>query len=505
MAAQQLIRGRRLIADPAAEEGAIADGAVAVDGERITFVGTYEEAQAHAPGAETIGDGTGLLIPGLVNTHHHGRGISAFQLGVVDDRLEPWLLDWRGMKPLDAYLDTVYSATKLISTGVTTIIHSGVARDLGRYGEDARAHLRAYEDAGLRVSYALQTLDRRSFTEEADERFLARLPAKVRRQIEEAVAEMEPPRTDDFESLLEQLFETYDGHPRLKIMITPVGPNWCTDELLLRCAEMARSANSGLHLHCLESPFQQFPYTHEEHGGPVERLEALGLLGEEVSLAHGVWLSPLQTAKCAHHGTTICHNPSSNLRLRNGIMPLGDYLDAGVNVSLGTDGITLGDDEDMLAEMRLAANLHRASKGVEPAWVPSSADVLRMATVNAGRPSLWGNEIGRLAVGGLADAVLLDYDAIAGVYMEDGTDPLDALLYRAQKRHVRTVVIGGRTVYRDGAFTSIDESDTLARLREVAAQELEPRLKRWQAAMEAVRPYVVRRYEDLGSGAADLG
>ena len=257
MAAQRLIRGRWLIADPASEGGAIADGAVAVEGERITFVGTYEEARAHAPGAETIGDGTGLLIPGLVNTHHHGRGVSAFQLGVVDDRLEPWLLDWRGMKPLDAYLDTVYSSTKLISTGVTTIIHSGVARDLGRYAEDARAHLRAYEDAGLRVSYALQTLDRRSFTEEADERFLACLPAKVRRQIEEAVAEMGPSGTDDFETLLEELFETYDGHSRLKIMISPVGPNWCTDELLLRCGEMARAAGSGLHLHCLESPFQQ--------------------------------------------------------------------------------------------------------------------------------------------------------------------------------------------------------------------------------------------------------
>lgn len=498
-----VLRGRWTIADPAAPAGAIADGAVLIEGERVAFVGGFEEALARAPGAEVIGDGTGLVIPGLINTHHHGRGLTALQLGVTDDRLEPWLLDWRGMKPLDAYLDTLYAATRLLRGGVTTVLHSGVARDLGRYAEDTRAHLRAYEDAGIRVSYGLQTLDRRSFTDEDDERFLARLPVKVRAQVTEAAAEMGPPGPADFETLLEELLATYAGHPRIKVMASPVGPNWCTDDLLLRAAAMVREAGSGLHLHCLESPFQRHPLTAEGHGGAVERLEALGLLGADVSLAHGVWLSPLQTAKCAHHGTTICHNPSSNLRLRSGVMPLGEYLAAGVNVSLGTDGITVGDDEDMLAEMRLAANLHRAPDGVEEAWVPSSAEVLAMATVNAGRPTLWGKEIGRLAEGGLADAVLIDYDAVAGIYIEPGVDPLDALLYRARERDVRTVVVGGRPVYRDGRFETVEEAELASRLRAVAEQELEPRLRRWKEAMEAVRPYVVRRCEELEAAAAD--
>jgi 5-methylthioadenosine/S-adenosylhomocysteine deaminase len=490
-----LVRGRWVVADPAGAPGAaVADGAVLVEGERVAAVGTFAELATRAPGAEVVGDGSGLVIPGLVNTHHHGRGLTSFQLGLEDDYLEPWLAGWRALKPLDAYVDTVYSAMRLIQSGVTTVLHSGVARDMARYVEDTAAHLRAYDEVGMRVSYGVHVLDQHFFTHQDDGEFLAALPADLSGEIEALSAELAAPTADDFAALLTAQAARYADHPRIKLLASPIGPDWCSDGLLRRVADCVGEVGGGIHMHCLESPFQRAWALDGPGGGAVQRLHGLGLLGPAVSLGHAVWLTREQAALCADSGTSVCHNASSNLRLRVGVMPLGELVDAGVNVAIGTDGITLDDDEDMLRELRLVAKLHGLPRGLERAWRPSADDVLGMATANGGRPTLWGDAIGRLTPGALADVVLVDAERMRGVYADPATRPVDLLLARGQRRHVDTVVIGGRVVYRGGGFTGLDTGVIAARLRELAEAELDPLGARWAAAMRRIQPHVEAYY-----------
>ena len=139
---------------------------------------------------------------------------------------------------------------------------------------------------------------------------------------------------------------------------------------------------------------------------PVEHLDHLGFLGPEVSCAHSVWLTEQDIDIMALTGATACHNPSSNLRLQNGISPVNSMLRKGVNVALGTDSTAINDDDDMVQEMRLAAKLHRQPGMGNPAL--DSHQTLRLATANAARPTSFQGKIGAIEKGRFADLVLLD-------------------------------------------------------------------------------------------------
>lgn len=493
-----VVRGRWVVTEPVrGDDGVQSNAAVLVEQGRVTFVGSVEDARARAPGAPVMGDERHIVLPGLINTHHHGRGITALQLGVLDDYLEPWLVDWRTIKPLDAYLDTVFGAMQLIKSGVTTVVHSGVARDYGAYAADTRAHLRAYADIGIRTSYGVQILDEHLFTHEDDQIFLSRIPAQLRHDIEEVSAELGLPDADSFEALITEMFETYNGHDTVRVLAAPVGPDWCSDDLLARAAAIALDAGSGLHMHCLESPFQRMLAATRGEGS-IQRLHRLGVLGPATSLGHSVWLDAEGARIVAAAGSTVCHSISSNVRLRSGILPLYRLLEAGVNVALGTDGITLNDDDDMLQELRLVLKLHRLPRGTERVWAPSAADVLRMATTNGARPTLWGDGIGHLLPGAQADLVLVDYAAVEGIYMDPRVRPLDVVINRASQRHVDAVLVGGRLVYENGRFPGFDEAEIAKQLREIAQQDASPLLQRWFVAMRATRSHVEDYYSGLG-------
>ena len=141
------------------------------------------------------------------------------------------------------------------------------------------------------------------------------------------------------------------------------------------------------------------------------------MLGPDVSLGHAVWLKDRDMEICAETGTSVCHNASSNLRLRVGILPAARMLEKGVNVSIGMDGTTLNDDEDMLQELRLVSKLHRAPRGLEYTACPTPFDVLTMGTVNGARSVTMESEIGKLEPGRKADVVLID-DAFARPYLD---------------------------------------------------------------------------------------
>ncbi len=492
-----IVRGGAVIADARASDGGVVrDGGVLVRGDTIEAVGPFDSLAEQAPEAEVIGSEQDIVMPGLANTHHHGWGLSTFQLGVEDDLLDTWLIEFhRGMRYIDPYLDTLWSDLRLIRSGVTSVLHAGFNRDMTSYTYEMDEKLRAHSDSGMRTQYALNINDQNLFVYEDNDTFLDSLPPDLAVRLRDVLSNLDPVATPDgiFE-ILRDRHAKWESHPRVSIMICPIAPQWCSDPLLKRIREEANDLGILIHLHCLES-FYQREYGHRVYGtGVVQHLEKLGFLDETVSLGHAVWLNDEEMRICAATGTSVCHNASSNLRLRVGIMPATRMLEHGVNVSLGIDGTGIDDDEDMIKEMRLVAKLHRIPRGIPLDPAPSSLDVLRMATANGGRTLGAEGSLGSLAPGFKADMVVVNTDAVNFPYLQPGTDPVDALLYRAKGNDVRTVMIDGEVVLRDGRFTTIDEDQIAARLAasaETAGTELH---SRWAEALVELRPYVREFY-----------
>lgn len=490
----KLLRGDFVMADPGRPDaGLIAGGAVALEGDRVAAVGRFDELHRRYPGFEVLGGDGRLVMPGLVDSHHHGWGLSPFQLGALDEYLELWLVDLMSLPPLDPYLEALHAAMKLIRSGVTSVAHFGISRDFGNLETETREALRAYDDAGLAVAYAVPSRDRNSFVYEDDERFLSRLPDPVAGAARAASAEIEWPTAEQSLGLARELARSYSSHRGIDVLVCAEGPEWCTDELLVAVRETATDLGTGMHVHVLESPHQR-EFLRREYGrAPLEHLDELGVLGPDVAIAHAVWLGGEEIELCARRGVSTAHNPSSNLRLCCGVLPLAEMLESGVNVGLGTDSTCLNDDDDMLQEMRLAAKLHRMPRGLDRGWRPASLDVLRMATVN-GAPVLGREGAGALTPGAPADAVLVDLAAASAPYVAPEAGVVDVLLYRAGRAHVDTVVIGGEVVLSGGRFTRLDEERVHARLAEAARAPRSAPAARWRDALTALRPHVERFY-----------
>jgi cytosine/adenosine deaminase-related metal-dependent hydrolase len=265
--------------------------------------------------------------------------------------------------------------------------------------------------------------------------------------------------------------------------------------LLRKIRERANAYQTGIHLHCVESPYQrEFGYRHYGKS-TIDHLNDVGILGADTSLGHAVWLTDRDMEICADTGTSVCHNASSNLRLRVGILPAARLLEKGVNVSIGMDGTTINDDEDMLAELRLVAKLHGLPRGLEHTPCPTSFDVLRMGTVNGARSVGMADSIGKLERGRKADIVLVDYPAASGPYLDPRVHVVDTLLYRARAMDVDTVLIDGDVVLRDSKLTRIDEKKLIDDLVASAEADPDPVIRRWWDALTELRPYVAKFYE----------
>jgi 5-methylthioadenosine/S-adenosylhomocysteine deaminase len=489
-----ILRGRYAIRDW--REKPIEDGAVLVDSGRVKETGDFAALAAAHPGASVIGSRGHIVMPGLVNAHTHGRGLPAINLGVPDDHLELWLLDYLAERPLDVYLDTLYADLRLIRTGVTTAVHSGYARVPGQLETETKEALRAHGDAGLRVAYAVGFEDRMAPVHGDVERFYAALPTAIAAKARAAFAPPSPADLDRVFAFIGEL--AHRSSNRLHILHSPSWTAWCSDNLMARAAQAAREAGTGLHLHALESPFEPEAARRRWGTSTLAALERLGVLGPRTSLAHGVWLSEDEIAIAARTGTTICHCPSSNLRLRNGIAPVRAMLNGGVRVGLGMDSWPLGGDENLFDELRLAHVLSRLPSGPRLEDGPDAASLLSMATTGAAAATTFDG-IGTLNPGAPADAILLDYDAMTAPRVDADVSLANAVLHMARPAHVDTVMIGGEVVLRGGQFTKVDEADITRHLAAIAKQPRPPAETEFVSLTRALRPFVKAHHQDWPS------
>lgn len=435
-------------------------GGVLVAGERIAAVGPAADLRRAHPDAVEIGGRGRFLMPGLVNAHHH-VGLTPFQMGARDQPLELWFPERLVMRDVDPRLDTLYSAFEMIASGVTTVqhLHSRVAGDTQAVLARAEAIVGAYAEIGMRASYSFALRDQNRMVYAADEDFVAMLPEPLRAPTAAYLAGFALPLADQV-AVFHELRRRWESDPLIAIQIAPSNLHWLSDSALESAARMAAETGAPMHMHLLETPYQR-DYAHRRSGrSAVEIIDGFGLLGPQLTIGHGVWMTPDDLALVKERGACLCHNCSSNLRLKSGRLDLNAVLAAGVPTALGIDEAGINDDRDMLQEMRLVLTLHRPPGHDAPA--PSAAQVLRMATEHGAATTPFAGRIGRLAPGLFADLVLLDWPAVTRPWQDPALPLVDVLVRRAKAQAVDTVMIAGRVVYREGRFTRVDRDDVLS-------------------------------------------
>jgi cytosine/adenosine deaminase-related metal-dependent hydrolase len=470
----------------------IADGALVQEDGVITEIGTFADLRRKHPNLPVIGSGDEVMVPGFVNGHHH-VGLTPVQLGSPDMPLELWFVTRMVSRNLNYYLDTLYSAFEMIGSGVTTVqhLHGWLPGKLAQVDAGADEIIRAYEDSGMRVSYSFAVRDQNRLVYQKDEDFVASLPVELRAPMRRWFERFQL-SLDDYISLFEGLHGRHHNKRRVKIQLAPANLHWCSDAALGRLSDTSRKYGVPLHMHLLETAYQK-EYARRRGGGTaVEYIDKFGLLGPQMTLGHGVWLSESDIHRLGETGTCVCHNCSSNFRLRSGVAALNVLEANGVNTAIGMDEAGINDDRDMLQEMRLVLRTHRVpGMGDE---VPTAAQVLRMATSGGAKTTAFGDTIGVLAVGRAADLVLIDWRQVSYPYLDAEMPLLDAVIQRAKTNGVRTVMCDGEVIYADGKFAKVDRDGALKALHDDLQRALSDDEVERRRLSKALLPYVKEFY-----------
>jgi 5-methylthioadenosine/S-adenosylhomocysteine deaminase len=441
-----LLRAAHLL--PGAGASLQAPGHVLVEGAAIAAIG----AEAALAEAELLDLGEAVLMPGLVNAHQHGRGLSQALMGYPDDRLEAWGNRRRKRGTPDAYPLARLAALRMLANGVTACLHANWSYG-GPQEAEMQATIRAYDEAGIRAAVMLGVADRGAllYPDQDEAAFLASLDPALRALAATLRAHPYPGTVADAAALFDRLAARLPAHGRVTLGFGPLGPQWVSDALFAGIAAEARARGVPLHFHLLESPAQARACAALYPEGTLRRLAALGALDGTASAAHGVFLTAEDRAVMADHGTTLVANPGSNLRLGNGLPDYAAARAAGVPIALGGDDCELQDDRDSLAELRLLGHLAGAG----------TAELIAIATEHGAR-ALGAARIGRIAPGWRADIIALDPRRAASPWCDPDMPLPELLLARAGGRDVRMTMVDGRVVYRDGGFPHLGP-DALAR------------------------------------------
>ena len=469
------------------------DGAILHEDGIILEVGGAADLTARHPEATVTGSDDQIILPGFVNAHHH-VGLTPLQLGSPDHALELWFASRLSARPLDRYLDTLYSAFEMIASGITTVqhIHGWSPGPIDAIFGTAQQILRAYRDIGMRASYSYAVREQNRFVYESDDALLAALPEPVSSQMAAVLKPQQFPFADNM-TLYDRLVAENEGQTLTKIQLAPANLHWCSDTALSEIESRSVRDQVPMHMHLLETAYQK-EYARRRTGTTaVKHLAKLGLLSPRLTLGHAVWLTEEDIELVAAHGVCLCHNCSSNFRLRSGMAPLNEFVRRGIPVAVGIDEAGLNDDRDMLQEMRLILNVHRVP-GMDDV-PPTCPQVLRMATEHGAGTTPFAGKIGRLEPGRHADFVVINHRRALYPYQDDQIGILDAIIQRAKTAAVDATVIGGVTVYENGRFTQVDRELILAEIADLLGR---PRTEQEQVMVglsQEMQAFVRRFYD----------
>jgi cytosine/adenosine deaminase-related metal-dependent hydrolase len=445
-----LIRRATLLVTMDAQRREIADGALFARDGVIEAVGATAQLPAEAD--EVIDARGQIVIPGLVNTHHHFyQTLTRVVPAAQDAELFTWLKTlypiWARLTPEMAYVSTQTAMAELLLSGCTT----------------SSDHLYLFPN-GTRLDDTIEA------ARAIGMRFHA---ARGAMSVGESKGGLPPDRVVEDEVAIladtQRLIDTWHDparHAMTRIVVAPCSPFSVSRELMRDAALLAREKGVSLHTHLAEND-NDIAYTRETFGcTPAEYAEGLDWVGPDVWHAHCVKLDATGIALFAKTGTGVAHCPGSNMRLASGIAPIRAMRDAGVPVSIAVDGSASNDSGHMLGEARLALLLQRVAHG--PVKGPSALtarEVLEIATLGGARV-LGRDDIGALAPGMSADIVTVPLDDIglAGALH----DPLAALFFCHVPR-VKHSIVNGRVVVRDGQLATLELPRLIERHNRLAA------------------------------------
>jgi len=486
-----LIRAGQMVS--AWDQKAVTDGSVLVSGEEIQAVGSFDALKKRCPEAEVIGSSSHLLIPGLVNGHGHGHGLSTFQRGALDNTMESWTYDTMKQKPLDTYDQTCLAAAELLLSGVTTTMHNHHPLVVDHRTDFEKA-LFGYSDAGIRVQFNPGIIDPGIMVYGDTPGFLQGLPENLK-----SVLLQGPPEgiltVEGFVQAVKHLHAASDSG-MTRIGFGPLGPCMVRDDLLMAVRRAADSLGAPIHIHGLQTILQKI-YARNHLGKPMIRhLHDIGFLGKGLTIGHCTWPTKEEIALLADTQTAVTHHAACNLRVRCGIAPVFPMLEAGVRVGIGMDDKSLNDDQDFLQEMRTVFHLQKiADLGIDSPYI-TPRQIFKMATINSAELLGFGKQAGRLEPGRKADLVLLDYDAMCGHYCDPMHDPIDTMIYRGSKKHVDTVMVNGRVVVKAGRVQTIDVQKVVERVRGAAGRPLTEMEKGMNLFWDAFKQEIVNYYRE---------
>ena len=399
------------------EAGTVLPGAfVAVEGSKITYVG---QTRPQGEFAEEI-DGKGdVLMPGFVNAHTHVP-MTAMRGYGDGNNLQDWLHNY--IFPVEARWDdrAIRCCTDL---GLAEMIASGVTCIADMYGHSP-AIAQEVAAAGISANLSVGGVQ---FTDDFN------------------------PDTHNDCKVQRELTERWHGYNDGQILVDASvhGEYTSHHQLWQWMADYAREHGLGMHVHISETRSEHAECLARHGKTPIQILNDYGVWDTRAIAAHCVYTTPEDWAVMAGKGVSAVHNPMSNLKLGSGIAPVPAMKKAGVNVCLGTDGVSSNNCTDFFGDLKIAAILHNGA-GCDPlALLP--IDALRMATANGGRAL--GRRTGVIAQGYTADLILVDFSRLN---LTPCHSVLSNLAYAAHGCDVRMNMARGKVIYQDGDFLTID-------------------------------------------------
>ncbi len=449
-----LIRDATVL-DPA-QDGLLENQYIAIVGNRIEGVTSVPiEPDAHT---RVIEGRDRLVIPGLVNAHSHSPE-NFFKGRSEGLPLELWLFDlfWAPfqLSEREIVLACQLGAIEMMKAGATAVVdHFWVNGPMTAEALDAA--MSAYRDIGIRAGIAPLVED--------DHRVNRLLMEREPGLAHAPWGTMPPTTAREYLDVLAAFFAKWHNveNGRLRCLAGPSGAQWCSLEVMRGSMDIAQQYGGGFHMHVNETRFQAL-ICKEFFGKPtVAYLWENGLLRENTSLAHCVWIEPDDVARIVDAGATVVHNSVCNLKLGSGFAPILDLVGRDGHVALGADGSASNDNQNMFDVMKVAGLMHTVRTAEHGRWL-RARQILGMATRGGARVLGLSDSLGRIVPGQLADLTLLDLTTAAFTPLND---PAQHLVYAENGTSVRTVIVNGRIVVDEGRVVTVDEDAVLAEARE---------------------------------------
>ncbi len=399
-----------------------------------------------------------VLLPGLVNTHHHFyQTLTRVVPAAQDANLFNWLKTlypiWARLTPEDIFISTQTALSELARSGCTTASDHLYLFPNGSKLDDEIA---AAQQVGLRIHASRGSM---SLGESQ-----GGLPP-------DSVVDTEESILKDSQRLIEKYHDPRPGS-FVQIVLAPCSPFSVTGELMKQSAKLAREYGVHLHTHLAETEDEE-QFCLERFGHrPVGYMQEVDWVGADVWFAHAVWVNEEEIQVFAKHACGVAHCPTSNMRLASGIAPIKAYRAAGVNVGLGVDGSASNDGSHLLAEARQAMLLARVKEGLtgfslsnDPSRKLMTAREALWLGTRGGAAVLGRNDIGSLEIGKCADFFAVDLNRLD--YAGGLHDPVAAVVF-CQPTSVDYTVVGGKFVVKESQLVTVDQCGLIEKHNQAA-------------------------------------